>query len=73
MTGKVKWYDSVKGYGFLESEQPGAPDLFLHHTGLRSKLIGLPQIGDEVSYDRVEGERGPKAINVIIRKRALTQ
>lgn len=59
-TGKVKFFDDVKGFGFITPDA-GGTDLFVHMTGIVS---GSLNDGDEVEYEVGEGRRGPCAINV---------
>jgi CspA family cold shock protein len=59
--GKVKWYNEVKGYGFIESET--GEDIFVHRTGLVNSYDGL-QPEQEVVFDTKQGEKGLAAINV---------
>jgi CspA family cold shock protein len=59
--GKVKWYNKVKGFGFIESEN--GEDIFVHRTGLVSSYAGL-QPDEEVEFEIQQGEKGPSAINV---------
>jgi CspA family cold shock protein len=60
MKGKVKFFNAVKGFGFIIGED--GKDYFVHETGLKkdAKL----QEDDEVTFDVEEGDRGPKAVNV---------
>lgn len=60
VTGKVKWYDSVKGFGFIE--QADGNDIFVHYTGI-NKNIKLKE-DQSVVFDITEGKRGPQATNV---------
>jgi CspA family cold shock protein len=60
-TGKVKWYNEVKGFGFIETEE--GKDLFVHRSGLMSPYAGL-ETDQEVEFDTKQGDRGPVAINV---------
>ena len=59
--GKVKWYDEVKGFGFIEKED--SEDIFVHRTGLENSWDGL-QENQEVEFEIEEGEKGLKAVNV---------
>ena len=59
--GKVKWYNEVKGFGFIESET--GDDIFVHRTGLTDSYGGL-EPDQEVEFETKEGERGLMAINV---------
>ena len=58
-TGTVKWFNRVKGYGFIEQE--GGEDLFVHITQISEEL----DEGDKVTFEIGEGDRGPNAINVV--------
>ncbi len=59
--GKVKWYNEVKGFGFIETEN--GEDIFVHRTGLYSSYEGL-QPDQEVVFDTKTGEKGVFATNV---------
>jgi len=65
MQGTIKWYDTVKGYGFIVSE--GGNDIFVHHTGL-NKETGMKNLkeGQIVQFEITEGKRGPQATNIKI-------
>lgn len=59
--GKVKWYDEIKGFGFIESEN--GEDIFVHRTGIVSSYGGL-QTDQEVVFEIKQGDKGLVAINV---------
>lgn len=59
--GKVKWYNEIKGFGFIESEN--GDDIFVHRTGLSSSYGGL-QPDQEVEFEIKQGDKGLIAINV---------
>ena len=59
--GKVKWYNEVKGFGFIESE--GGDDIFVHRSGLLSSDEVL-QTDQKVSFETKQGEKGLFAVNV---------
>ena len=62
MTGKVKWFNAEKGFGFIERE--GGDDVFVHFTAIQSEGFKTLEEGQEVEFDIVEGNRGPQAANV---------
>lgn len=63
-TGKVKHYNNEKGYGFIKS---GEEEYFFHISGLKNWAPGMfPEKDQEVSFKVVDGDRGPKAIEVTL-------
>ncbi|MBS4194438.1 cold-shock protein [Lederbergia citri] len=60
--GKVKWFNNEKGYGFIEVE--GGEDIFVHFTAIQGEGFKTLEEGQEVSFEVVEGNRGPQAANV---------
>ena len=66
MKGTIKWYNNMKGYGFIEGED--GKDIFVHRTAIPLG-IGLDE-GDQVEYEIEKSERGPKAMNVKMLKNA---
>jgi CspA family cold shock protein len=68
MKGKVKWFSSKKGYGFIDCED--GRSIFVHYTDIQSDGYKTLNEGDEVTFDIQETEKGPKAINVVITKRS---
>ncbi len=63
MTGKVKWFNAEKGFGFIERE--GGDDVFVHFTAIQGEGFKKLEEGQEVNFDIVEGNRGPQAANVV--------
>ncbi|PAT02477.1 cold-shock protein [Candidatus Izimaplasma bacterium ZiA1] len=62
MTGKVKWFNSEKGYGFVTAED--GSDIFVHFTAITGDGFKTLDEGQEVEFEVVEGNRGPQAANV---------
>lgn len=62
-TGKVKWFDPRKGYGFIELDD-GSGDIFVHYTGIKGEGFRSLEQGDEVKFEIVEGQKGNQAVNV---------
>ena len=60
--GKVKWFNNEKGFGFIEVE--GGDDVFVHFTAIEGDGFKSLEEGQEVSFEIVEGNRGPQASNV---------
>ncbi|ALC85739.1 MULTISPECIES: cold shock domain-containing protein [Bacillaceae] len=61
--GKVKWFNNEKGYGFIEYND--GEDVFVHFTGIQGDGFRALEEGQDVSFDIIEGNRGPQAANVI--------
>ncbi len=59
--GKVKWYNEVKGFGFIEPES--GEDVFVHRTGLVNSFSGL-QTDQNVEFETKQGDKGLVAFNV---------
>ena len=62
MTGKVKWFDSKKGYGFITGED--GKEIFVHFSGIVSDGFKSLNEGQAVSYEVGTGAKGEQAINV---------
>ncbi len=62
MKGKVKWFNSEKGFGFIERE--GGDDVFVHFSAIQMDGYKALEEGQPVEFDIVNGDRGPQAENV---------
>lgn len=60
--GKVKWFNNEKGYGFIEYND--GEDVFVHFTGIQEEGFRTLEEGQDVSFEIIEGNRGPQATNV---------
>ncbi|MHC1749197.1 MAG: cold-shock protein CspD [Cellulosilyticaceae bacterium] len=63
MTGKVKWFNAEKGFGFIERED--GDDVFVHFTAIQGEGFKTLEEGQAVEFEIVEGNRGPQAANVV--------
>ena len=61
-TGKVKWFNAEKGYGFIESED--GTDVFVHFSAIEMEGYKTLEEGAEVTFEVSEGAKGPQASNV---------
>ena len=64
ITGKVKWFNNAKGYGFIERD--GGSDVFVHYSAIQSDggFRSLEE-GQAVEFEIVDGPKGPQAGNVV--------
>ncbi|MBU9720156.1 MULTISPECIES: cold-shock protein [Bacillaceae] len=60
--GTVKWFNSEKGFGFIEQE--GGEDIFVHFSAIQGEGFKTLEEGQRVSFDITDGDRGPQASNV---------
>jgi CspA family cold shock protein len=63
--GKVKWFNESKGFGFIEKNDGG--DVFVHHSAIQGAGFKTLTEGQSVSFDVVQGNKGPAAENVKVR------
>ena len=61
-TGKVKWFDAKKGFGFIEQES--GDDVFVHFRAIQGDGYKQLEEGQEVEFDLEDGAKGPQAANV---------
>ena len=62
--GTVKWFDAVKGYGFIAGDD--GQDVFVHQSNILMKGFRVLEVGQRVSYQIEPTEKGHKAINVVV-------
>jgi CspA family cold shock protein len=63
-TGTVKWFNEAKGFGFIT--RPNGPDVFVHHSAIRSEGFRTLSEGQQVEFEVVQGKKGPAAEGVVV-------
>jgi cold shock protein len=61
-TGRVKWFNNAKGYGFIEREEGG--DVFVHYSAIQGDGYKSLTQGQSVQFEITDGQKGPQAMNV---------
>ena len=61
-SGKVKWFDDKKGFGFITPES--GKDVFVHHSAIKGEGYKTLEEGQEVEFDVTQGPKGEQATNV---------
>jgi len=61
--GTVKWFNGAKGFGFITTDE--GKDIFAHFSAIQSEGFKSLDEGDEVSFDVEDGEKGPRAANIV--------
>ena len=64
ITGTVKWFNSDKGFGFIERQ--GGPDIFVHFSAIQSAGFRTLKEGQKVEFNVEQGPKGPQAANIKI-------
>jgi len=62
-TGKVKWFNESKGFGFITGDN--GKDVFAHYSAIAGDGFKTLNEGDAVSYEVVDGDKGPRAQNIV--------
>ncbi|MDT8310086.1 MAG: cold shock domain-containing protein [Methylophaga sp.] len=63
VTGTVKWFNDAKGFGFIE--RADGPDVFVHHSAIKSDGFRTLKEGQAVTMEVTQGQKGPQAENVV--------
>jgi CspA family cold shock protein len=61
-TGKVKWFNDAKGFGFVTADD--GTDAFVHHSDILGDGFKTLAEGEQVEFELATGPKGPKAVNV---------
>ena len=63
LTGKIKWYNSKKGYGFIERDDK-EQDAFVHASAVKSAGMRYLNENDKLEFEMEDGPKGPSAVNL---------
>ena len=62
-TGKVKWFNEAKGFGFIEQES--GPDVFAHYSAIQDSGFKTLAEGQKVEFQLTQGQKGPQAESIV--------
>ena len=65
LTGKVKWFNESKGFGFITPDD-GSKDVFVHFSAIQSNTFKTLAENQEVEFEIEQGQKGPSAVNVTV-------
>jgi CspA family cold shock protein len=63
-SGKVKWFNETKGFGFITPDN-GGEDLFAHYSAIQTSGFKVLQENQSVTFDVVQGQKGKQAANIV--------
>ena len=69
MSGKVKWFDEKKGWGFIQKED--GSDVFVHYSAIQESGFKSLADGQDVEFEITDGPKGPQAANVMKSQEAI--
>jgi CspA family cold shock protein len=61
--GTVKWFNDAKGFGFIQVDD--GTEVFVHHNDIQGQGFKSLSEGESVTFDVVQGDKGPRASNVV--------
>jgi CspA family cold shock protein len=67
ITGKIKWYNQRKGYGFVERDD-SEKDVFIHASAVKAAGLRFLEEGHPVEFELQDGPKGPSAVNLVSKK-----
>lgn len=65
ITGTVKWFSRVKGYGFIQPDGEGQEDVFVHYSAIEGTGFRNLDEGERVEFSVEDNPKGPQAVNVV--------
>lgn len=65
VTGSVKWFSAVKGYGFIQPDIPGSEDVFVHFSAIQEDGFRTLRESEVVEFTLEDSPKGPQATNVV--------